>query len=142
MKTIVLAFFASASLTAWGQSYKVAGTVLDAKSKVPVEFATLWIEGSGIGTMTDSECKLQLDVRKDKENIVVYLSEQTLALNEVTVTAERKAIDATTAYTLGRTALDHLQSVSVSDALSLLPGEQTSKFKSLTSSTQVITPVG
>lgn len=54
MKTIVLAFFASASLTAWGQSYKVAGTVLDAKSKVPVEFATLWIEGSGIGTMTDS----------------------------------------------------------------------------------------
>ena len=51
MKTIVLAFFASASLTAWGQSYKVAGTVLDAKSKVPVEFATLWIEGSGIGTI-------------------------------------------------------------------------------------------
>lgn len=50
MKTIVLAFFASASLTAWGQSYKVAGTVLDAKSKVPVEFATLWIEGSGIGS--------------------------------------------------------------------------------------------
>ena len=72
----------------------VAGTVLDAKSKVPVEFATLWIEGSGIGTMTDSqgkfviqhlaegkhevlvrclgysEYKLQLDVRKDKENIV------------------------------------------------------------------------
>ena len=46
MKTIVLAFFASASLTAWGQLYKVAGTVLDAKSKVPVEFATLWIEGS------------------------------------------------------------------------------------------------
>lgn len=163
MKTIVLAFFASASLAAWGQSYKVTGTVLDAKSKVPVEFATLWIEGSGIGTMTDSqgkfviqhlaegkhevlvrclgysEYKLQLDVRKDKENIVVYLSEQTLALNEVTVTAERKATDATTAYTLGRTALDHLQSVSVSDALSLLPGEQTSKFKSLTSSAQVIT---
>lgn len=54
MKTIVLAFFASASLTAWGQSHKIAGTVLDAKSKVPVEFATLWIEGSGIGTMTDS----------------------------------------------------------------------------------------
>ena len=94
MKTIVLAFFASASLAAWGQSHKVAGTVLDAKSKVPVEFATLWIEGSGIGTMTDSqgkfviqhlaegkhevlvrclgysEYKLQLDVRKDKENIV------------------------------------------------------------------------
>lgn len=86
-----------------------------------------------------SEYKLQLDVRKDKENIVVYLSEQTLALNEVTVTAERKATDATTAYTLGRTALDHLQSVNVSDALSLLPGEQTSKFKGLTSSAQVIT---
>ena len=57
MKTIVLAFFASASLAAWGQSYKVTGAVLDAKSKVPVEFATLWIEGSGIGTMTDSQGK-------------------------------------------------------------------------------------
>lgn len=96
MKTIVLAFFASASLAAWGQSYKVTGTVLDAKSKVPVEFATLWIEGSGIGTMTDSqgkfviqhlaegkhevlvrclgysEYKLQLDVRKEEHRGISF----------------------------------------------------------------------
>ena len=86
-----LSLFRKCQSDCLGQSYKIAGTVLDAKSKVPVEFATLWIEGSGIGTMTDSqgkfviqhlaegkhevlvrclgysECKLQLDVRKDKE---------------------------------------------------------------------------
>lgn len=72
MKTIVLAFFASASLTAWGQSYKVAGTVLDAKSKVPVEFATLWIEGSGIGTMTDSQGKFVIQhLAEGKHEVLV-----------------------------------------------------------------------
>lgn len=72
MKTIVLAFFASASLTAWGQSYKIAGTVLDAKSKVPVEFATLWIEGSGIGTMTDSQGKFVIQhLAEGKHEVLV-----------------------------------------------------------------------
>ena len=71
--------------------------------------------------------------------MLFYLSETSLALDEVTVTAERKANDAATAYTLNRTALDHLQSVSVTDALSLLPGEQTNKYKTLTSSGQTVT---
>lgn len=144
----------------FGQGYKVSGTVFNSQSKEPVEYATLWIEGSGVGTVTDAEGRfvlnhlpkgkvlasvkclgyaeyhLLLNIKSDQENVKVFLSEMTLALDEVTVTAERKATEATTAYTLNRTALDHLQSVSVKDALSLLPGEQTYKAKSLTSGGQ------
>lgn len=152
-----------AALPVVGQAYTVTGQVLDAQSKVPVEFATLWIEGSGMGTVTDangrfvlnnvpkgkhlavvrcmgySEYRLSLQVNADMGPVRVYLSELTLALKEVTVTAERKSADAATAYTLNRTALDHMQNVSISDAMSLLPGEQTAKAKALTASQQVVT---
>lgn len=145
-----------------GFAYNISGKVLNENTNKGVEFATLWIEGSGIGTVTDekgefvinhlskgsyaitirclgyAEKKVEINIHKDI-NTVLYLSEVSLALNEVTVTAERKTSDAATAYTLNRTALDHLQSISVSDALSLLPGEQTRKYKTLTSSKQVIT---
>lgn len=145
-----------------GFSFNISGKVLDIKSKKPIEFATIWVEGTGIGAVTDvngtflitniSEGNYEIVLRclgytEKKEkiyltknvNVVFYLSETSLALDEVTVTAERKANDAATTYTLNRTALDHLQSVSVTDALSLLPGEQTNKYKTLTSSGQVVT---
>lgn len=145
-----------------GFSYNISGKILDVKSKKPIEFATVWIEGTGIGTVTDvngsflvnslSEGNYEIIIRclgytekKEKiylmknADVVFYLFETSLALDEVTVTAERKANDAATTYTLNRTALDHLQSVSVTDALSLLPGEQTNKYKTLTSSEQVVT---
>ena len=147
----------------YGQSYTIKGIVLDEKSKKPVEYATLLIEGTTVGTVTDfdgvfhidnvyqgdynllvrcmgyMEKRLFISVTNDIGNLVIRISEQTLALDEVTVIAERKKSEAATSYTLNRTALDHLQSISVSDAFSLLPGEQTSKYKSLTSSKQVIT---
>ena len=145
-----------------GFSYNISGKILDVKSKKPIEFATVWVEGTGIGTVTDvngsflvnslSEGNYEIIIRclgytekKEKiylmknADVVFYLSETSLALDEVTVTAERKANYAATTYTLNRTALDHLQSVSVTDALSLLPGEQTNKYKTLTSSEQVVT---
>lgn len=140
----------------------VSGKVFDVKTKNPIEFATVGIEGTSIGTMTDingnfminnlsdgnyeiivrclgyAEKKEKIHITRDT-NVVFYLSETSLALDEVIVTAERKADDAAMTYTLNRTALDHLQSVSVTDALSLLPGEQTNKYKSLTSSEQIVT---
>lgn len=145
-----------------GFSYNLSGRVLDMKSKKAIEFATVWIEGTGIGTLTDAngsflinnlpdgnyeiiirclgytEKKEKIHLRNNTD-MLFYLSETSLALDEVTVTAERKANDAATTYTLSRTALDHLQSVSVTDALSLLPGEQTNKYKTLTSPGQAVT---
>lgn len=145
-----------------GFSYNISGKVLDIKSKKAIEFATVWIEGTGIGTLTDangsflinnlSNGNYEIIIRclgytekkekiylRNNIDVLFYLSETSLALDEVTVTAERKANDAATTYTLSRTALDHLQSVSVTDALSLLPGEQTNKYKTLTSPGQAVT---
>lgn len=147
-------------IPAVGHSHHISGKVLDAKSKKAIEFATVWIEGTGIGTITDinghfllphlSEGSYDLVIRclgytESKRNVsltsntevVIYLSELSMALDEVTITAEKNVQEATT-YTLNQTALDHLQSVCVTDALSLLPGGQTSKYKTLTSG-QVVT---
>ena len=37
-----------------GFSHVVSGKVVDIKSKNPIEFATVWVEGTGIGTVTDA----------------------------------------------------------------------------------------
>lgn len=163
MKLTILTLLLFMLETVCGQTYTLSGIVLDSKTKKPVEYASVWIEGSSSGAITDIdgtfiinniytgnynivvkyigylERKQSLYVNKDIDGMVVYLSEQTLELNEVTITAEKKNNEAATSYTLNRTALDHLQSVSVSDALSLLPGEQTGKYRSLASSKQIIT---
>ena len=162
MKAKLLLILVSLIIPFVGFSYTISGKVLDIKSKKAIEFATVWIEGTGIGTLTDangsflinnlSNGNYEIIIRclgytekkekiylRNNIDVLFYLSETSLALDEVTVTAERKANDAATTYTLNRTALDHLQSVSVTDALSLLPGEQTNKYKTLTSSEQVVT---
>lgn len=41
-------------IPAVGYSHHISGKVLDAKSKKAIEFATVWIEGTGIGTITDT----------------------------------------------------------------------------------------
>ena len=160
MRFVLVWFWAF--LPVMGYSFDLSGKVLDAKNNRGIEFATLWVEGSAMGTITDenghftlsnvpegdyvilirclgyTEKKEKIRLSKNTQ-VVYYLTETSLALEEVTVTAERKAHAAATTYTLNRTALDHLQSVSVADAFSLLPGEQTTKFKTLTSSEQVLT---
>lgn len=141
----------------WGkaQTITVTGRVMEHSSKTPVEFATVWIESVGTGAITDKdgyfrleqipcdESKLtvsclgyaiqELNLRSYKDKpLTIYLKEATLALDEVTVTAKRKTDDATTAYTIDRTVLDHLQSISVADAVSMLPGERTGNTYKLT----------
>lgn len=140
------------------QTATLTGRVLDKKSKGPIEFAAVVLgEGTGVGSVSDSEgifritnvsigeyilkvsClgyvtqNIKVYVSKAKANdVTVFLPEMSLAIDEVTVTAHRKAEDATTAYTIGRTALDHLQAVSVADVMSLLPGERTNNSFKLT----------
>lgn len=140
------------------QTATLSGRVLDKKSKAPIEFAAVVLgEGTGIGSISDSKGTFRITnvsigeyilkvsclgyvtqsvkvyVSKAKTNdVTVYLPEMSLAIDEVTVTARRKTEDATTAYTIGRTALDHLQAVSVADVMSLLPGERTNNSFKLT----------
>ena len=108
MRFFLLLLFASLPII--GFSYDLSGKVLDSKQKKGVEFATLWIEGSAIGTITDEnghfsfsnlpEGEYEIMIRcmgytEKKEKIrilkhtrvVFYLTEMSLALDEVTVTA-------------------------------------------------------
>ena len=139
------------------------GRVMDKKTREAIEFANVRVEGSGIGAITDEKgeytlqsvpegnatlvisClgyatqRIPITVTEGMKPIVSYLPEMNLSLSEVTVTARRKTSDATTAYTIDRTALDHLQNISVADAMSLLPGEHTNAAYKLTSGNHTIT---
>lgn len=68
--------------------------------------------------------KKQLKLDRDMEDIVIEMSENTLAMKEVVVTAQRNN-GASTSHSLGRDALNHLQMSSLSDMSSLLPGGKT-----------------
>ena len=158
MRFLSLSFVVWVSVAGYAQTATLTGRVLERKTKTPIEFASVVLgEGSGIGSISDAKgafrianvsagdyllkvsClgyvaqSVKVHVSKDKANVVtVYLPEMSLAIDEVTVTARRKTDDATTAYTIGRTALDHLQAVSVADVMSLLPGERTNRSFKLT----------
>ena len=150
-------------ISSFARTFSVTGTVLGEQKHDAISYATVVVVGSGIGSITDDkgifvienlspgkysfkvQCLGYADkvftvtvVDKDIADIKVSLPEMSLALDEVTVTARRKATDATTTYSIDRTALDHIQGISISDITSLLPGEQTNKSRSLTSS-QTIT---
>ena len=164
MKSIcVILFLLFSGVELFGQSYSISGKVLREQKQEGIGYATVLVEGSSIGTITDENGVFVLDnlssgtyvlkiqclgyadrfinvhiKQKDVTGIKAMLTEMSLALNEVTVTAKRKVADATTTYSMDRTVLDHLQGISISDIVGLLPGEQTNKSQNLTSS-QVIT---
>ena len=149
-------------ISSFARTFSVTGTVVGEQKHDAIPYATVVVVGSGIGSITNdkgvfvienlSPGKYSFKVQclgyadksftitltdKDITGVRVQLPEMSLALDEVTVTARRKA-DATTTYSIDRTALDHIQGVSISDITSLLPGEQTNKSRGLTSS-QTIT---
>ena len=163
MRGLSFILFLLCSLQLWGESFTISGKVLGKQNRNAISYASVSIEGTSIGTITNDagvfvlenlsagsyklkvnclgyeEQKISVTVkRKDVIGVVALLNEVSLALDEVTVTAKRKATDATTTYSIDRTVLDHLQGISISDVIGLLPGEQTSKSQNLTSS-QVIT---
>ena len=160
MRYFLVVFLACISIFCKAQTITVTGRILESSSKSPIEFATVWVEATGSGAISDKDGHFRLEhipasntkltisclgyatqtylIRSSKDkNPTIYLKEATLALDEVTVTARRKADDATTAYTIDRTVLDHLQSISVADAISMLPGERTSTTYKLTESQSI-----
>ena len=130
-------------------TYTISGTVLNKKTKAPVEFATVvaveceqWavaddkgqftikkipagkntISVSCLGFVTDTKT---IVISKDLTGYRAFLSEDNLALEGVVVTAKENENSATTSRTMDRAALDHVQMVSLSDINSLLPGGAT-----------------
>lgn len=128
--------------------YKFSGKVQDAANGAPLIGAVVHIDE--LWAVTDENGQFSLDrIQKgsytlkvsllgyanfeDKcvidKNISDYcctLRENSLALEEVVVTAKRNADGSGTSHNVGREALDHLQMSGVSDMAALLPGGKTS----------------
>lgn len=128
------------------QTYTISGTVVNKRTKTPVEFATVvaveceqWavaddkgrftikkvpagkntISVSCLGFVTDTKTII---ISKDLTGYKALLSEDNLSLEGVVVTAKENENSATTSRTMDRTALDLVQMVSLSDIGGLLPG--------------------
>ena len=130
-------------LTAMAQKVIVAGHITDDDSHKPIAFATLYIKESGHWAVTDDDgsftmrnvpvgkvtltiqClgyatrQLTFNIARDVPRMRITLQQETLKLDEVTITAQRKNNESTTSYTIDRTALDNQQIVSVSDLSTL-----------------------
>ena len=145
-KLIFIAFFISglcSALFAQTDKATVEGVVRDSDGK-PLSFATMFIAELGTGVSTDLEGKFRFTGTKgteytlnvsylnhvDKEvkvkagspePLVIVLEEQSYELAEVVVMADYKKNQGSTAV-INQQALEHIQSTSVADVLSLIPG--------------------
>jgi hypothetical protein len=139
--------------------YALTGKVLDEKTKKPVEYAYITLVEKELWTTSNEKGEFliqniakgkasvsvsclgyvkktfELNISGDTTGLVLYLPEDNLLLSEVVITAKSKREEVTTSYIIDRTGLDHLQMLSVTDAMSLLPGGQTNTTLHLATST-------
>ncbi len=155
MKRILPIILTSLSVFLTYAQKTVSGKVVAHKTGVPIEFALVSIPEQGLWTTTNEKGQFhfnkvvkgkvaisisclgfvkidaELDTGKDENNLVYYLNPDNLLLGEVTITAQKKTDELSTSYLIDRNAINNLQIISISDILSLLPGEQTNGAKSL-----------
>lgn len=147
-KLFVSILFFFVALTAYTQSYSIRGRVCEERKNTPITGAVLRLGEDYLWTMTDAQggfvfenvqagqyeieisclgyvtIKKPLTLQQDVNELVFKLSENSLALDEVLVTAKRSD-GLNTSHNLGRDALNHLQVTSLTDISSLLPGGKT-----------------
>ena len=149
-RTIVsIVLFLWAALPVRGQLVVISGKVQDYDNGKSVEYASILLAENGLWAITDGDGKFTIkDVPKGKvtltvqclgyrkntwpmtitrsvNDMVLRLKQETLKLDEVTVTAKRKQNESTTSYTIDRTALDNQQILNLGDISTLLPGGKT-----------------
>ena len=131
------------------QTWSVSGRITEAGSEVPVIGAVvrlgpdyLWTTADSQGEFTfknvqpgkydlEATClgyvnvSVEIDVRKDIAGLELSMYENSLALDEVVVTAQKAKDGLGTSHNLGRDALNHLQMSNMSDVAALLPGGKT-----------------
>ena len=128
-------------------SWSVSGKVVDASSSEPLMGAVANLES--LWAVTDEngvfvipkvqqgkyvlkvsllgyvDAEIELDVKDDIEDLVIAINESSLALDGVTVTAQRPKDGIGTSHNINRDALNHLQLSNMSDMAALLPGGKT-----------------
>lgn len=156
MKKVLLTIILAAMATlAMAQGSTFSGVVLEKGSGKPVEFATVHVEASEQWSVTDENGRFSIknvSIKKSRvtvaslgyvtlsrefefpytKEVKFQLDEDNLALDGAIITAKENANAATTARTIDKTALDHVQLMNVGDISSLLPGGVTTN-NSLTS---------
>ena len=131
------------------RGYSVEGVVLEAETQTPVIGAVVRIGSDYLWTTTDIDgafsfvnvekggwtvevsclgyvsMTAELKVTGDVEGLKYLLYENSLALDEVVVTAQKAKDGLGTSHNLGRDALNHLQMSNTTDIAALLPGGKT-----------------
>ena len=131
------------------QTWSVSGRILEAGSGDPVIGAVVRIGEDYLWAIADNEgefvfenvqpgkheleasclgyvsVRMDIDVNKDIEGLEIRLHENSLALDEVVVTAQKAKDGLGTTHSLGRDALNHLQMSNMTDVAALLPGGKT-----------------
>ena len=131
------------------KNFQVSGKVTDARSGEPIAGVIFNIDGTGLWTLSDTdgnyvfekvqsgryvmkvsclgyvEKSVDLDVVADVAGLDLKMELNTLALDGVVVSAERKKDDMNTTMSFGSNALEHLQMSSITDVSTLLPGGKT-----------------
>lgn len=112
-----------------GAVVKLGGDYLWTTTDIDGEFAfervqkgDYVLEVSCLGYMTVT---MTLDIRMNVEDLKIELQENSLALDEVVVTAQKAKDGLSTSHSLGRDALNHLQMSNMADVSALLPGGKT-----------------
>ena len=133
----------------YAQRITLAGHVIDDGNGQPIEFASILMKGYGFWAITDAngafsiknapvgkttltiQClgyarrDIVMNITKDMPRLRITLKQESLKLDEVTVTAKRKTDEATTSYSIDRTTLDNQQLLNLSDITTLMPGGKT-----------------
>lgn len=131
------------------QTVTLSGTVTDKSTGDPVDFATILLEATEQWAVADLDGKFVIknvpvgkhrvkvsclgyveltrvmEISRDITNLKFALDAENLTLEGAVVTAQEDANAATTARTIDKTALDHVQVMNVADISALLPGGAT-----------------
>ncbi|MBQ2675549.1 MAG: TonB-dependent receptor [Prevotella sp.] len=152
MKKQLLILFALLLLLPLGltaQTVTMAGRITDEQSGQPVEFASILMKENGFWAITDAkgafsiknvpigkatltiQClgyakrDIVMNIVRDMPRLRFTMKQESLKLDEVTVTAKRKTDESTTSYTIDRTTLDNQQLLNIGDITTLMPGGKT-----------------
>ena len=147
MRSIILILTLLSSVIASAQNQKISVSVTERATREPIIMATVMLEPSGQATVTDMNghatlgnvpqgrytmivryvgfepYRQAINVTNRDLDLKVSLTESSLALKEVTVTAKTRESGASTSSVIGRQAIDHLQATSLADVMQLLPGQ-------------------
>jgi len=134
----------------------ISGRVVAADSKAPIAYALVHLPDAGLQAVTDNKGEFRFKavspgkhkvevtflgyepletavaVKAGDNAVKLELHPANFRVEDVVVTAQAGKAGAATSSTISRTAIDHIQSTSLSDVMNLLPGSTVQSTENLT----------